>query len=280
MKPFFLLCSDLDRTILPNGSQPESPQARPLLGAVAARPELSLVYVTGRHAKLIREAITEYRIPEPAYAIGDVGTTIYQVAGDRWQPLREWSDIIARDWQGAAHRDLLNLFCDLDLLRQQEAEKQNTFKLSYYTPVTFERDGLLAEMDDRLKQQNVQASLIWSIDEAANVGLLDVLPASATKLHAIEFLMERLQFSRDNTVFAGDSGNDLPVVTSGRLQAVLVKNAHPDVVDQARSALASRNAEDSLYLAQGGLLGMNGNYSAGVLEGLVHFIPGARTWLE
>jgi hypothetical protein len=26
--------------------------------------------------------------------------------------------------------------------------------------------------------------------------------------------------------------------------------------------------------------GMNGNYSAGVLEGLVHFLPHMRKWLE
>jgi len=35
----------------------------------------------------------------------------------------------------------------------------------------------------------------------------------------------------------------------------------------------------SLYLAHGGLLGMNGNYSAGILEGVVHFIPATRDWL-
>jgi hypothetical protein len=28
-----------------------------------------------------------------------------------------------------------------------------------------------------------------------------------------------------------------------------------------------------LYLPRGNYLGMNGNYAAGVLEGLVHFIP-------
>ena len=36
-----LLCSDLDRTLIPNGTQPESPQARPLLRSLAARPELT-----------------------------------------------------------------------------------------------------------------------------------------------------------------------------------------------------------------------------------------------
>ena len=121
--------------------------------------------------------------------------------------------------------------------------------------------------------------MIWSVDEAAQVGLLDVLPACATKLHAIKFLIERKGFSPNKTVFAGDSGNDLPVLTSG-LQAVLVNNAHPDVREEDIKTLQSKNLADKLYLARGQFLDMNGNYSAGVLEGLVHFLPETCRWLE
>ena len=112
-----LLCSDLDRTILPNGSQPESPQARPMLHTVASQAELTLVYVSGRHEYLIRQAIKEYAIPVPAYAIGDVGTTIYKVDNDNWKVWPEWSEAIAEDWNGASHQDLLAMFTDLDLLQ-------------------------------------------------------------------------------------------------------------------------------------------------------------------
>ncbi|MGD8567849.1 MAG: HAD-IIB family hydrolase [Gammaproteobacteria bacterium] len=275
-----LLCSDLDRTLLPNGQQPESPRARSCLRTAAQQAGLILTYVSGRHERLIRDAIQDYQIPIPHYAVGDVGTTIYQIRGNHWQPWREWSDAIAGDWAGAEHGDLTTLFEDLDILKLQETEKQNQFKLSYYTPTTFNRDNLITEMQNRLDNKGVKASLIWSVDEAAKVGLLDVLPASATKLHAVEFLMDRLQCPVSQTVFAGDSGNDLPVVTSGRVQAVLVKNAHPDVIREAESELARKNAMDKLYVAQGGLLGMNGNYAAGVLEGLVHFLPHTRDWLE
>jgi hydroxymethylpyrimidine pyrophosphatase-like HAD family hydrolase len=135
-------------------------------------------------------------------------------------------------------------------------------------------------MNARLTKQHVKASLIWSVDEAARVGLLDVLPASATKLHAVQFLRERKGFGPENTVFAGDSGNDLPVVTSGELQCVLVKNAHPDVIDDAKKALQEKGASEQLYVAQGGFLQMNGNYSAGVLEGVAHFLPQVKAWLE
>lgn len=274
-----LLCSDLDRTILPNGRQPESPQARPLLRALAARPEVTLAYVSGRHEALLKQAIEEYAIPVPDYAIGDVGTTIYEIRDGAWQAWPAWAEEIAPDWRGRSHDELAGLFADMNDLVLQEAEKQGRFKLSYYTPADMDRTALLPEMEQRLGALGVRASLIWSVDEAAKVGLLDVLPASATKLHAVRFLMERKGFSEARTVFAGDSGNDLPALTSG-LQAVLVRNAHPEVLREALDTLAAKGAADKLFIAEGGFLGMNGNYAAGVLEGLAHFLPETRAWLR
>ncbi|KPK10916.1 MAG: haloacid dehalogenase [Myxococcales bacterium SG8_38] len=274
-----LLCSDLDRTIIPNGPQPESPRARPLLRAVAERPELTLSYVTGRHRALLIQALEEYELPIPDYAIGDVGTTIYEIEDGRWHLWERWSEEIAVDWRGCHHDDLQRMFSDLELLRLQESEKQNVFKLSYYAPADIERQGLLDEMNERLDAEGIRASLIWSIDEMKHVGLLDVLPKRATKKHAIEFLMKNKGFGIEQTVFAGDSGNDLPALTSG-LQAVLVKNAIDEVRNAAVERAEANGCRERLYLAQGGFLGMNGNYSAGVLEGLVHFLPHTLSWLE
>lgn len=280
MKMNILLSSDLDRTILPNGTQPESPQARIKLRQFASRPEVTLAYVSGRHEALIRQAISQYRIPLPDYAIGDVGTTIYEIHNQDWQPWHEWSQAIASDWNGATNVDLARLFAELSELRMQEHEKQNTFKLSYYARSDLDHRALINEMYAILTKHEVNASLIWSVDEAVNVGLLDVLPASATKLHAIQFLIERKGFNPLDTVFAGDSGNDLPVVTSGEQQSVLVKNAHPEVIEAAIKALREKAAEDKLYIAKGGFLKMNGYYSAGVLEGVAHFLPQVGNWLE
>jgi sucrose-6F-phosphate phosphohydrolase len=277
--PEVLLCSDLDRTLLPNGSQPESPRARPLLRQLAQRPELTLAYVSGRHKALLLDAIRDYEIPVPDYAIGDVGTTIYEVHGDQWHPWGAWEQEIAPDWNGRRHDELAALFDDLDVLTLQEPEKQNTFKLSYYAPEDAQRDRLLAEMQARLLPHGIDASLIWSIDEAEHKGLLDVLPRCATKYHAIRFLMDHKGFSEGNTVVAGDSGNDLAALTSG-LQAVLVHNAHPDVREEALHVLREKGISERLYIARGGFMGMNGNYAAGVLEGLVHFVPAAAQWLR
>ena len=279
MKHNILLCADLDRTLLPNGAQPESPEARRLLQRLADRPELTLVYVSGRNQALLQQAIEEYDLPLPDYAIGDVGTTIYDIEDGNWRPWDNWYEEIAADWRGKTGKDLQELFADIELLRLQEAEKQNDFKLSYYAPADIEPDNLLKQLRQRLDAKDIRASLIWSIDEVAGSGLLDILPERATKLHAIKFMMQRKGFAHEQTVFAGDSGNDLPALTSG-LQAVLVKNARDDVRTTALRQLETSGHDGCLYLAQGGLLGMNGNYSAGVLEGLVHFLPHMLAWLQ
>ena len=274
-----LLCSDLDRTLLPNGPQDESPRARDLLRALAKRPEVTLAYVSGRHKQLLLDAIEEFDIPVPDYAIGDVGTTIYQIVNDQWIPWGEWSTEIAPDWNGCKHDELAALFEDMHGLWLQEDEKQNTYKLSYYAAEGEDAKQLVDVMGQRLRAVDVRAGLIWSVDEALHRGLLDVLPERATKYHAIRFLMGHKGFSEQNTVFAGDSGNDLPALTSG-MQAVLVRNAIDEVRQEAVQAVRAKGCEHRLYLAHGGFLGMNGNYSAGVLEGVAHFLPQVKEWLS
>jgi len=127
-------------------------------------------------------------------------------------------------------------------------------------------------MDRRLRARDVRATLVSSVDEATGTGLLDVLPAGATKLHAVEFVRTRLGFAAEHVVYAGDSGNDLPVLTSG-VPAVLVANAADDVRAMALELARAAGHERALYLARGGHLGMNGNYCAGVLEGVAHYRP-------
>ena len=274
-----LICTDLDRTLLPNGAQAESPCARERFKRLAARPEIATAYVTGRHRELVLAAIVEYDLPLPNYVIGDVGTTIYSIENRHWLLWHSWHKDIGTSWQGLTHDDLVALLTDLKPLQQQEAEKQNIYKLSYYVDPTIAVSQLLAEIQLRLEQNHITASLVWSIDETTNTGLLDILPAAATKRHAIEFLMAEQGYGLNNTVFAGDSGNDLPVLTSP-IHSVLVANATDEVRAEALRMAATVGTEDALYLAHGTLLGMNGNYSAGILEGCVHYLPQTLTWIE
>jgi len=267
-----LICSDLDRTIIPNGYQDESVHARPVLRRLADHPQIYLAYVSGRNRKLIFDAIEEYYLPIPDYAIGDVGTTFYRVIDGDWQSSEDWSDEIAQDWKGLSWEGLSEFFEDIEDLRLQEPEKQNKHKLSFYADQNVVQQQLMKKIHLTLAGKGVRASIIWSVDEINAIGLLDVIPARASKLHAIQFLMQQEQFSAGRTVFAGDSGNDLDVLTSG-LQAILVNNATDEVRKEAVERLPDQLRSNCLYLPEGNFYGMNGNYAAGLIEGLVHFIP-------
>jgi sucrose-6F-phosphate phosphohydrolase len=274
-----LICTDLDRTLIPNGAQPESPYARDHFQRLAARPEISTAYVTGRHQELVLAAIKEYKLPLPDYVIGDVGTSIYSIENNQWLPWDSWQQEIGISWHGLSHDGLAAMFADLKILKLQEPEKQNTYKLSYYVDPTVDITQLLTVIQQRLDQKQIAASLVWSIDETTNTGLLDILPAAATKRHAVQFLMAEQGYTLQNTVFAGDSGNDLPVLTSP-IHSVLVANATKEVREQALQMATAQGTQDALYLARGTLLGMNGNYSAGILEGCVHYLPHTLAWIE
>jgi len=278
IKPI-LICTDLDRTLLPNGPQQESAQARPLFHKLVAHPEVTLVYVSGRDQRLLLQAIAEYDLPVPDFAIGDVGTTIYSISAQHWHNWSAWQDEISTDWCDCTNQDLAAQLADIDSLTLQEVEKQNNFKLSYYAPIAIDASALLNEIRLRLDKLSVKTNLIWSIDEQNHTGLLDILPNSANKLHAIRFLQQQQGHAIDRTLFAGDSGNDLEVLCS-EVPAVLVHNAQQEVVDAAISLARQSGHEQQLYMARGGIFGLNGHYAAGIIEGVLHYYPEYRALLE
>jgi hypothetical protein len=268
-----LLCTDLDRTLIPNGAQPESPGARETFRRLVERDDVQLAYVSGRHRELIAQAIAEYDLPQPDFVIADVGSTLYQVEAGGWRRRGEWDERIAPDWGELSREALAQLLQVFGDLRLQEDSKQNLHKLSFYIDLAADTAALQVQMQRLLAEHGVKANLIWSVDEAAHIGLLDVLPASANKLHAIEFLMQQQGYGRLDTVFAGDSGNDLDVLKSD-VPAVLVANAAPELKQQVKHIHKA-----SLCTARGGFLGRNGNYSAGIIEGAAYHWPEIEAWL-
>lgn len=279
MTPALLLCCDLDRTLIPNGHQPLSDQAMPCLRRLVSRPEVRLAFVTGRSRHLVERAIARWELPIPDYVAGDVGTTIYDVGPtSAWKPWETWDLAIGADWRGYTHADLKAALAGIPDLTLQGSDRQGRFKLSYTAPANIDTGAMLRALGSRLEALGVDAEVIWSIDETIPVGLVDIVPKSATKQGAVEFLRSRLDIPPDQTVFAGDSGNDLPVL-AGPLKAILVANATADVRAQAEHLATVAGKSGDLYLARGGYRGMNGNYAAGILEGVVHFFPEAENWI-
>lgn len=273
-----LLCTDLDRTLLPNGQAPESAGAREKFARLVSRAEVKLVYVTGRDPGLVDEAIAGWKLPEPDLVIANVGTTIVAPSEDGWEKWTSWDEAIAGDWAGHSPTKLMGLLGGLSGLELQDESRQATFKLSYFTPSGSAGSALAQATRQRLAKEGIKANVIWSVDESNGLGLLDVLPASATKRQAIEFVMAAWGYGLDEVVFAGDSGNDLDVLVSP-IPAVLVANASAELRQEAREQSTAQGWDASLFCAKGGALGMNGNYAAGILEGALHFHPEGAQWL-
>ncbi|PLY05551.1 MAG: HAD family hydrolase [Desulfuromonas sp.] len=272
MKNKLLLCTDMDRTIMPNGHQPEHPEARRFFREFCSQPQVSLAYVTGRHLKLVEEAIAEYDLPVPDYVISDVGTKIYRHSKDGWDEISLWQQQIAAGWQGKNHQELLDALSPCKELRIQEESKQNDFKLSYYLSLNVPPQLILDWIEQQLAQLGVECELVWSIDDIEQVGLLDILPRDANKREAIVFLQNQLGLAHEQVLFAGDSGNDLPVLTSP-LRSILVANADEALKKQVRELAVSYGCAKSLYIARDNTPPLGGNYAAGVLQGIAHFHP-------
>lgn len=278
-QPKLLLCTDMDRTVIPNGIQPEHPNARERFREFCKQPGVSLVYVTGRHKTLVKQAIKNFVLPEPNFVITDVGTKIYQVIDDKWLELRSWEEEIDKDWNGKNREQIQQLLSNITELNLQENSKQNIHKLSYYLSMNIDKDNVINRIEKCLNQEGIAAGVIWSIDEPKDMGLIDVIPRNATKLHAIEFLQQQLGYKLDEVIFAGDSGNDLPVL-SNRINSVLVANASDEIKKLAQQSAKQNGQVEALYIAKADKLNMNGNYSAGVLQGVWHFVPDFRDILQ
>ncbi len=241
-----LLCCDLDRTLIPNGPQPGSAGAAARFARVAARPEITLAYVTGRSRPLVEDAIRRWDLPLPDIAATDVGSAIHDVGpAAAWMPWRTARARIADDWRGLGPGDIAAALADIDALSPQAADRQAPLKSSFTAPHDTDAAILTAAVRKRLDALGISAEAIWSIDETLSLGLLDIVPKSATKLGAVDFIRPRRGFPPERTLFAGDSGNDLPVL-AGPFRAVLVANAAEDV----RREAIRRAANDRLHLAR------------------------------
>jgi sucrose-6F-phosphate phosphohydrolase len=262
-----ILATDLDRTLLPNGSWPADPSAIDLFNELTERHGVLVVYVTGRNLNLAENAIREYGIRHPHVLIGDVGTSIRNYDRGAWKPHPGWDAHVKRTSPGWDAEAIRRAVAGMDGLVEQEREHCGPFKQSYY--VDHERNqAILAAVDERVKGRFDEV-IVYSFDSQSGKGLLDFLPQSATKQTALEFVAEELYTDKSEVVFCGDSGNDVFPLTAG-FSGVLVRNADEQLVSNVKRAVEA-NPELRVYHAQGGFKGLNGYYTSGVIEGAYHY---------
>lgn len=262
-----ILATDLDRTLLPNGHWGGDKQAIDLFNSLTRQDDLLLVYVTGRNLSLTEKAIAEYGVRHPDILCADVGTSIRKYSKDSWQFDHGWIEHVHQQsprWNATTIRDAV---ADLDGLTEQESEHQGEFKQSYYVVHT-QRDEVLKQVDERIKGKFDEV-IVYSFDSQNGKGLLDFLPASATKQTALEYVAQEYGIDKKDVVFCGDSGNDIFPLTAG-FNGVLVRNADEQLVENVKMAM-KQNPDLNIYFAKGDFKGLNGYYTSGVIEGAYHY---------
>lgn len=262
-----ILATDLDRTLLPNGKWPPDQEAIELFNELTERNQVLVVYVTGRNLQLSEQAIADYGIRHPHVLIGDVGTSIRKYKRGGWEPDSGWDLHVRRAsprWDADGVRALL---AGVDGLVEQEREHCGPFKQSWY--VDHERRQQILETVDARVRDRFDEVIVYSFDSQTGKGLLDLLPNSATKQTALEYIAEESGVDRSEVVFCGDSGNDIFPLTAG-FCGVMVRNADEQLVADVNRAVQS-NPDLKVYHAQGGFKGLSGYYTSGVIEGAYHY---------
>lgn len=262
-----ILATDLDRTLLPNGSWPPDPGAIDLFNELTRTHEVLVVYVTGRNLNLSEQAINEFGIRHPDVLIGDVGTSIRKYDKDGWRSDEGWDSHVRRTsprWDAMAIREVVD---GIEGMVEQEREHCGPFKQSYYVDHEH-RERILSEVDGRVKGRYDEV-IVYSYDSQTGSGLLDFLPNSATKQTALEYIAEEYGTDKSEVVFCGDSGNDIFPLTAG-FSGVLVRNADEQLVANVRQAM-DENPALRVYFAAGNFKGLNGYYTSGVIEGAYHY---------
>ncbi len=262
-----ILATDLDRTLLPNGRWKADSQAIDLFNELTLQHHVLVVYVTGRNLNLTEQAIRKFGIRYPDVLCGDVGTSIRRYENGVWKLDEGWITHVEHAsprWNVKAIKDAV---AGIDGIREQESEHLNRFKQSYYV-VHEKRDEVLRAVDERIKGRFDEV-IVYSFDSQDGKGLLDFLPASATKQTALEYVAEEFGSRKEDVVFCGDSGNDIFPLTAG-FSGVLVKNADEQLVENVRKSL-KENPDLRVYFAKGGFRGLSGYYTSGVIEGAYHY---------
>lgn len=285
----YLLCTDLDRTLIPNGPQSVSEKALPTFQALVSNEKVLLAYVSGRDIQRICDAIEEHGLPMPHYIIADVGSSIYTNNNGSWELLDSWRALMEGQWPMYSAQALSEGLPEFQHICMQQANQQGQFKLSFEVAPSSKVDIDLKTLENYLqtlardyskRDLSFAYKSIVSIDETKDEALIDVVPKLAGKLSAINSLIVHVRIPLSHAYFSGDSGNDEDVLLSN-INACIVANATNEFKQALLEQAPKMINQDTLYFADGSLNAeLNGNYSAGIVEGFIHYFPQAKSWIK
>ena len=203
-----------------------------------------LVYNSGRLLPHTLELIKSSYLPDPDYLICGVGTIIYDFRKREY--IKIFSDTLNTGWDREKVQKVMRNFPDID---EQPKKYQNRFKSSWYV-----YDSPPEKIDDirqKLENEGLSVNVIYSSSRD-----LDILPLYANKGNALHWLMNRLEIGVEETLVAGNTGNDNSMFQIKNIRGIIVENAQPE--------LLLETIEKPTFTA-------TKPFADGVLEGLLHF---------
>ncbi|NNJ66627.1 MAG: HAD-IIB family hydrolase, partial [Boseongicola sp.] len=224
----FVLATDLDGTFL--GGDATARQAF-YQWIETHRHRVGLIFVTGRDPDFIRDLCRDRGVPTPEYVVGDVGTTIASMSKDHEiSPLPQLEAPIAEAWRESGERvqDALSGIAGLTL--QPTAFR---YRLSF---------DLDADAFDPRAISIVEGLGLDAL--VSDNRFFDVLPKGISKGPTLRRLIKHLKIDESRTLVAGDTMNDLSMLTEG-LPAVAVGNSEDALVERIAEAEMVYHAEGS-----------------------------------
>jgi sucrose-6F-phosphate phosphohydrolase len=257
-----VLATDLDGTLIPLPETESNSRDLRRIVDHFAKSNQPLVFATGRHFESVLDAIAQYDLPTPEWIVCDVGSAIYQRVGDSFKVFEKYEAHLTETAGGMERALIEETLCEIKGLEPQPPTHQQRFKISYQSSAESVL-RLVDQVNEQLQIAELPYECMGSKDPLMNCGLLDVMPAGVSKAYALIWLSTHADFSPDEVIYSGDSGNDYAALISG-FRAIVVANGSEGLADKVSQHLTEREIADRLYLAKH-------TATSGVLEGCRHF---------
>ncbi|WP_245843803.1 HAD-IIB family hydrolase [Oceanobacillus rekensis] len=179
--------------------------------------EVTLVYITGRHLESATSLIKEENLPIPKLLVTDVGTSIYE--GDTWQADPKWQKKMKKDWNPDAIRAVAKDFPQIRV-QQLPDDRRVSFQIE-----ADNSSALAGKFKMALETAGIAHKFIFSSGRD-----IDILPTGSGKGEALRFIVEKYTNSDTSILVAGDSGNDLEMLTLG-YPSVIVANSQEELLE-------------------------------------------------
>jgi len=176
--------------------------------------DVSLIYITGRYFDSALSLIEEENLPVPDILVTDVGSSIY--VGNSFDKDWEWQKRIKANWMP---EEIHAIAATVPGLTKQPMFLEN--RCSYY--VADEKP--VEEFRNKLAASGIPHKLIFSGGKD-----VDIVPVESGKGRALQYLLDKYKVEDAKLLVAGDSGNDLEMLTLG-FPSVIVGNAQPELLE-------------------------------------------------